>query len=76
MKKEDAGVTPTTMRVSLTGLVRFHGMDAPYKLPNDDDELSRLHILHHYFKSYFELNILAPILQKPSLIGMDPPCFV
>jgi len=48
---------------------RFHGMDAPYKLPNDGDELSRLQDLHYYFKVYFERNILAPLPEDPSLIG-------
>jgi len=49
-------------------------MDAPYKIPNDDDELSRLHVLHHYFKSHYEDNILAPMPQNPSLIGMSSVC--
>lgn len=55
--------------IVLTLTYRFHGMDAPYNLPNDDDELSRLHVLHHYHKAYHEVNILAPLPQNPSLIG-------
>jgi hypothetical protein len=51
-------------------LDRFHGMNAPYKLPNDDDELSRLEVLHHYHKAYHGTNILAPLPRKPSLIGI------
>lgn len=44
-------------------------MDAPYNLPNDGDEVSRLQDLHYYFKAYLERNILAPIPEDPSLIG-------
>ena len=44
-------------------------MNAPYKLPNDDDELSRLNVLHQYHKAHHGTNILVPVPRKPSLIG-------
>ena len=48
-------------------------MDAPYKLPNDGDELSRLQDEHHYHKAYHEVNILARLPSNPSLIGKNTP---
>ena len=56
-------------KVSL--LIRFHGVeDAPYTLPNDEDELGRLADLQTCIKLFFGKNILAPIVAKPSLIGI------
>jgi hypothetical protein len=56
-------------------VIRFHGVeDAPYTLPNDEDELERLADLQNCIKLFFGRNILAPIGPKPSLIGNHPPC--
>jgi hypothetical protein len=52
-------------------LIGFHGVeDAPYTLPNDEDELGRLADLQNCIKLFFGKNILAPIVPKPSLIGI------
>jgi hypothetical protein len=51
-------------------VIRFHGVeDAPYTLPNDEDELERLADLQNCIKLFFGKNILAPIGPRPSLIG-------
>ena len=52
--------------------VRFHGFDAPYLLPNDNEEEERLQDLQNYHKAFFGTNILAPIHHKPTLIGTIP----
>jgi hypothetical protein len=55
----------------LSLLIRFHGVeDAPYSLPNDEEELGRLADLQNCIKVLFGKNILAPIVSKPSLIGI------
>lgn len=61
----------------LTG--RFHSVeDAPYPLPNDEDELERLQDLQHCIKLLLGRNILPEIAANPSLIGISRihiPCF-
>ena len=58
---------------------RFHSVeDAPYPLPNDEDELERLKDLQHCIKLFFGRNILPTIASNPSLIGISQipiPCF-
>jgi hypothetical protein len=49
---------------------RFHSVeDAPYSLPNDEDEVERLQDLQHCIKLFFGKNILPLIAPNPSLIG-------
>ena len=49
---------------------RFHSVeDAPYPLPNDEDEMERLQDLQHCMKLFFGRNILPTISPNPSLIG-------
>ena len=69
MASENSSIDSTKYRFHRQGGRRFHGMDAPYKLPNDEEELSRLEVLHHYHKAYHGGNILAPLPETPSLIG-------
>jgi len=58
---------------------RFHSVeDAPYPLPNDEDELERLQDLQHCMKLLLGRNILPKIAANPSLIGISRipiPCF-
>jgi len=60
---------------------RFHSIeDAPYYLPNDEDEVERLQDLQHCIKLFFGRNIIPAIAPNPSLIGnsqiLIPCCFV
>jgi len=48
---------------------RFHSLDAPWALPNDEDEQSRLQALQNHHKAHWDTNILAPIPPNPSLIA-------
>jgi len=49
---------------------RFHSIeDAPYYLPNDEDEVERLQDLQHCIKLFFGKNIIPAIAPNPSLIG-------
>ena len=52
---------------------RYHGVDdAPYNLPNDEPEISRLDELHCCMKNIMGANILPKIKDNPSLIGYSP----
>jgi hypothetical protein len=56
---------------------RFHGVEeAPYPLPNDEDELQRLQDLQHCIKLFFGKNILPTIAPNPSLIGISQILFL
>jgi hypothetical protein len=50
---------------------RYHGLeDAPYMLPNDEEEVERLQDIQYCFHKFLGRNIVAPISLKPQIISL------
>jgi len=77
-RTSQAAIIPTHMgRGGSIGSFRYpltrrnHGMpNNPYPLPNDELEKERLNALQRCFYMFFGTNIHAPIIKKPTQIGM------
>jgi Methyltransferase domain len=44
-------------------------VDAPYILPNDEEELARLQDVHYCMRRLLRKNVVVPISNNPELIG-------
>jgi tRNA G46 methylase TrmB len=62
-------VTSTMLNVKVNS--RYHGIvDNPYALPNDEDEKARLDSLQYCLSNIVGGNIIVPINEKPTQIGI------
>jgi len=61
-------VTSSNYEFRRQGRRRYHGIDSPYALPNDDEEKVRLDELQFCVRSLLGANVLAPITPNPTQI--------